>query len=253
MHLEVVPLLHVMRELYAVPRGPARFEKYISTITHDREDVNLLPLVAMNPMAKEHVNAKVDELIAMNAEDEVRAACLEAQERLPPLERSFKVGLSVLDDVAGGWTQRELLEAGSLLQRDVTRRQGWEGPRWREWRSWISVGLWAGDSHDPDRVRRESLAAVFRAVHAETVGLPETLGDMLRREGAAMKFAGLTRALDPEDLAYTREVLAPHRASTHFPTIFAAMFGDDAARRVGFAPLGLSERAGFALALTEAP
>lgn len=37
-----------------------------------------------------------------------------------------------------------------------------------------------------------------------------------------------------------------------FPTVFTCLFGDEAAKRVGYPPLGLSYRAGCALALADA-
>ena len=55
--------------------------------------------------------------------------------------------------------------------------------------------------------------------------------------------------LDAEDTAYSREVLAPHLDSEDFPTRFACLYGDEAARSVGYTPLGLSRRAGYAVAL----
>ena len=57
---------------------------------------------------------------------------------------------------------------------------------------------------------------------------------------------------EADDLAYTREVLQPHLNSTDFAINFACLFGDAAARECGYEPMGLSARAGFALALDKA-
>ena len=51
--------------------------------------------------------------------------------------------------------------------------------------------------------------------------------------------------LDDEELAYTREVLAPHLDATDMRTGVECLFGDAAARTLGFTPRGLS-RPGFA-------
>jgi len=75
---------------------------------------------------------------------------------------------------------------------------------------------------------------------------------MMRQEGLALAFAGATEpALDPDDLHYTREVIQPYLDSQHFPTIFACLYGDEAAKSVGYEPLGLSTKAGYALALAD--
>ena len=75
-------------------------------------------------------------------------------------------------------------------------------------------------------------------------------------EGNALAFAGATEPeLNDEETEYTREVIRPHLTAPvfeDFPTVFICLYGDQAAKRVGYPPLGLSHRAGCALALAEA-
>src|SRR5204863_406485 len=61
-----------------------------------------------------------------------------------------------------------------------------------------------------------------------------------------------TPALDPDDLEYTRAVIAPHLDARDRATVIACLFGDPAAAALGYAPQGLSPRAGLALALHDA-
>jgi uncharacterized protein YjaZ len=76
---------------------------------------------------------------------------------------------------------------------------------------------------------------------------------MLAQEGYATSRAGCTvPSLDDEDLAYTRQVIEPHLGARDRATIIACLFGDAAARALGYPPQGLSDRAGFALALHDA-
>lgn len=72
---------------------------------------------------------------------------------------------------------------------------------------------------------------------------------MISQEGQAAAFSGATRPdLDDDDLAYSRAVLFPYLDATDLPTQFACLYGDASARAVGFTPLGLSPRAGYAVA-----
>lgn len=64
---------------------------------------------------------------------------------------------------------------------------------------------------------------------------------------AAAGCAGPT--LDAEDLAYTREVIAPFLGAPDRATVIACLFGDDAAHTLGYRAHGLSARDGLALAL----
>lgn len=66
-NIEVVPLLQIQRELYRVPRGSERFRAYVQTLTGGSDDTVLPPLVAMNPLGKEHVELFLDTLLALDA------------------------------------------------------------------------------------------------------------------------------------------------------------------------------------------
>ena len=74
MNLTFVPLLRVQRELYAMPRGMERFREYIKTMTDAETGDLALPLVAMNPMGKDHVPALIDEYLALGAEEIAQGA-----------------------------------------------------------------------------------------------------------------------------------------------------------------------------------
>jgi hypothetical protein len=76
---------------------------------------------------------------------------------------------------------------------------------------------------------------------------------MLTQEGRVMRAAACTGpVLDEEDIAYTREVLAPFFDAQDMRTCIECLFGDAAGRTLGFTPRGLSPWAGLALALHDA-
>ncbi|MGH9220976.1 MAG: hypothetical protein ACRD1W_16845, partial [Vicinamibacterales bacterium] len=78
MTLTFVPLLRVQRELYAMPRGMERFSEYIKTMTDAETGDLALPLVAMNPMGKDHVPALIDDYLRLDAEGVAEQAVHEA-------------------------------------------------------------------------------------------------------------------------------------------------------------------------------
>ena len=76
---------------------------------------------------------------------------------------------------------------------------------------------------------------------------------MMVQKGYVLANAGATTStLDPDDLAYTRDVVGRYLDAADQPTIIACLFGDKVASALGYARLGFSDRAGFALALTDA-
>jgi hypothetical protein len=97
------------------------------------------------------------------------------------------------------------------------------------------------------------LTSIYRFVFVLQHGPPRTLGDLLIQEGKIMSMAGCdSPSLDDDDIAYTREVIAPHLHATDKRTCIECLFGDAAARTLGFTPRGLSPWAGLALALHDA-
>ena len=76
---------------------------------------------------------------------------------------------------------------------------------------------------------------------------------MMAQEGRVMAMAGCNRPeLDADDLAYTREVIAPLLNAGDKRTIIECLFGDEASASLGLTPRGLSPWAGLALALHDA-
>ncbi len=76
----------------------------------------------------------------------------------------------------------------------------------------------------------------------ERVQAPVRLGSRPRRHQTDLA----RRASDREDIAYTREVLAPYLDAEDMRTCVECLLGDAAGRTLGFTPRGLSHWAGLA-------
>jgi hypothetical protein len=243
MPLEYFPLLEKQRELYKVPLGQERFDAYIKLTVGDAtktEDIGLPPLIWVNPMAKTQALEYLDTLLSLGAEDIAYHAMQEAQQKLD-IKESFKVSVVLMDDLKGGWTNRYLNEARDYLEAaDAVKTYGW-----------ITVPCWTGDEPSGLAVKQNVLAYIFRTLYVLEQGKAGTLQDVLKQEGLTQKFAGFKQWLEPDDLDYSREVIAPHLDTKHYPTQFACLFGDEAAKAVGYSAMGLSARAGFAVALAD--
>lgn len=241
MRIEHVPLLQIERDLHDIPRGWERFHEYIHTLTGGTGEI-VLPIGSMNPMGKEHVARLLDALLALGAEVVATEAAAEAQERLDSVPGEFKLGLVVCDDAQGGWTNRYFTETNTRFGMLSLLKRGWIAPL-----------CWTSEAPSREQVRGAVLAEAYRAAHTLVHGEPVTLTEMMAQEGSAAAFAGLRQAqLDPEELEYSREVLRPYRDTTNFPIAFACLYGDEIAVSVGYPGLGLSPRAGYAVALDEA-
>ena len=243
MKLDFVPLLETQRELYRLPRGMARFQQYLRTMIDFRTEEMKLPLFSMNPMGKDHVPEFIDALLAFDADGVAAQATAQARAHLEHIPRTWKVALVVADDLAGGWTNRYASEYTHRFDSNYLYQQGWL----------IGI-LWTSDQPPGPRITREEvLASIYRTAYVQEHGPARNLRERLAQEGHAMARAGCTTpALDADDLAYTREVLAPFLDATDMRTAIECLYGDAAGATLGFTPRGLSAWAGLALALHDA-
>jgi hypothetical protein len=268
MNLDYVPLLRVMRKLHSIPRGQPpdfngmkRFRQYVRTIFPrkkngeiDENAVYLLPLLAMNPMGKDHVTVLLDAYLAMDADGIGARVTAEAAARLADVPGDFKVGLVVADDLMGVGTNRYDCEfAWRFGPKQL--HSGGSPPKRPLWLKddWLQGVLWSSESPSERAVREAILTAAHRAAYMQRHGPARTLRAMLAQEGQVMALAGCSGpTLDADDIDYTREVLIPYLDAEDIRTCIECLFGDAAARTLGFTPRGLSPWAGLALALHDA-
>ena len=249
MNLTYVPLLPVQREIQGLPRNYARFRQYLRTVMNSEgTGPDLVPLLVANPMARDHVTALLDALLALDADGVAARAAAEASAGLADDPTEGNAALVVADDLMGGWTNRYAAEFTLRFQC------GPPGPlpRWLK-RFWVYGLLWSSEPASERAAREAILTAVYRIAYVRRHGPARTLRDRLAQEGHVMARAGCTGpTLDPEDIDYTREVLVPYLDADDMRTTVECLFGDAAGRTLGFTPRGLSPWAGLALALHDA-
>lgn len=179
MELEFLRLLQVQRDLYRMPRGMERFRAYLRTMI-DAETGDLgLPLVAMNPMGKDHVPALLDRLLELGGDDIGAAAVSVARQPLTDATGRFKVGLVIADDAHGRWTNRCAYEFAHRFEEMAFCKRGW-----------IVALLWTSEAPAETTIREEVLMSVYRAAYIQQRGPAKTLSEMLEQEGYAMATAG---------------------------------------------------------------
>lgn len=253
MQIEYVPLLQIQRQLLAIPRGEHRFKHYLNTLLDAQQrELELAPLVLINPMAKDHVEQLLDTLIACDADMLGFQTCRLLEQQLADLTGYFKAALVVVDDAHGIGTNRYTYEYE--LRFGVDRLRQRQAPHQRQ--PWITGVLWTSEQSNPHTIAVALGCAAYRIAYLQTHGYPKTLGEMLRQEGWVLAQAGSQYpTLDPDDLEYTRAILAPELDRVQIddlPHTMSYIFGDQASYSLGYRPQGLSPWAGLALALHDA-
>jgi hypothetical protein len=164
------------------------------------------------------------------------------------------VGLVVIDDLMGGGSNR--FDCEYFFRFGPNQLGGGSTPakpnRWIK-DFWLSGVLWSSEAATERAVREAILTAAHRFAYVQRHDPDRTLRDLLAQEGQVMALSGCCEpTLDAEDLAYTSEVLSAYLDADDMRTCIECLFGDAAARTLGFTPTGLSPWAGLALALHDA-
>jgi hypothetical protein len=234
-----LPLLQKQRDLYRLPRGPERFRKYLhEMIDWETEEVRL-PLYNLNPMAKEHVPSRLDQLLALDA-DGIAAQEVAIFQEWNDSPGTYQVILALGDDVAGGWTNRYAEEFRARFEPMKLHGLGW-----------IIGLLWVSDLPSVEQIRETIRAALWRFSLIRERGEPKTLGERMHQEGIVLDRAGCQLPLEADELDYTRTILEPLVEATDMRTTIECLFGDEAGETLGFSRRGLVKNAGLALALHE--
>jgi hypothetical protein len=209
----------------------------------NRDIVDLrLPLTMMNPMAKDHAAAQLDQLLALDAEGIAARAISNAQRNLESFPGEYTVGLVLADDLRGGWTNRYAAEFSHRF----------ESGRWHD-RNWVVGLLWTSEAPSARGVREAVSAAIYRLAYVLMHGTARTLRDRMAQEGYALQLADCAGPLlDDDDLDYSREVIGAYLDAEDMRTTIQCLFGDAAGKTLGFPPLGLSPLAGLAVARANA-
>ncbi|MBV7334322.1 hypothetical protein KFU94_40025 [Chloroflexi bacterium TSY] len=248
MDINYIPTLQVLQELYEKPRDMDRFQWYLRQMLGENEEGEqdvVLPIAAANPMGREHCLAAVNALIEIGAEAVAQQSFEEASYSFADLPQTVHAVINLLDDIGGGWTNRYLSEGSFRIVTDPRTMQALQK------RPIVLVACWSSETYQPADIRAEARAALYRYVHLQRQGVPSTLQQIMTMDGLARAFAGVRPQLDQDELSYTAEVIAPFLLSTNYAEQFACLFGDEAARNVGYTPQGVAPYAGFELALQE--
>jgi hypothetical protein len=102
-------------------------------------------------------------------------------------------------------------------------------------RFWVTGVLWSREPASEWTVVRTVREEVHRTAYILRHGRAGTVGQKLAQEGEVMRRSGGDGpTLDPDDLAYTREVIARFLDATDLRTAVEVLFGDAAGATLGF-------------------
>ena len=228
MRFELLPILDKMLELYKMPPNMERFNAYLKLLSGDSNNDLVTPVGAYNPMAKEHVTEKINELKALKAEQIASQVLNELNTKISVKNNDiFKVVLCVSDDLKGGWTNRYTSDYDSKFKLNalVTR-------------NFCTPLFWTSENYSEETVIERTKEYGYRTIYWLDHPKPITLEDHVKQEAfVAQKSTSKKGSLSRElNLFYQT-----HKNSDTYLTIFNFLYGDKAMEALGNGPLGIKE------------
>lgn len=237
MKATLLPILTTMRDFYTQPRSMERFQDYLDRLHAGRPGQLSLPISGFNPMAKDHILPKLQQLLDLDAEtiaSDTLATLAPALQKAgdPPLQ----VVINLLDDAGGGWTNRHTSEFQMTFEIQALAKHHFSTPM-----------LWTSEDYSPDLIRQRTQEAVLRTCYR----LPhptklDTLDAHIRQEQFVAAHLGPASTLTPTERATLAAYHATHANSQDHSRIFNFFFGDSASTSLGYPCYGIAQhRAGF--------
>ncbi len=239
--VRVHPTLAAMAAVYRLSRDGGPKSPRFALYTKAAAETWGLP--AYNPMAGDHALVAVEALLAMDAERLTR----ECAERVVAVAGyAGTVDLAVIVASAGMWTDRVATE---VQYRTVAERRPGYG----------MVYQWTREELTPQGLEREACAETLRVLWTALHGPARSLHAVLHREGLAYAMAArcmtdpvAVERPSPAESAAVEGAIAVLGDSADPGEIAAVLFGDPGAEAMGWATLGIGDRAGYRWAIARA-
>lgn len=232
MVFELVPILNKMRELYRLPRDLNRFEEFLNTLVESSDSDIQIPIIGYNPMAKEHILDRLQELISMNAEKTASEALVKLNKKYISVhsDQKFQVFIILSDDMSGHWPDRNSSDYDSKFRvRPLIKRH------------FCTPFFWCSEKFDSDMIQTRITEYAERTYYLLDHPDPETLEEHIQMEESIS--AGRNSRLNEilQGTSRIQGIYEAHRKSTEKSVIFNFLYGDEAASRMGYEMMNLNE------------
>ena len=239
MKFQLRPILSEMKEFYLKPLSTKRFEDYLTKLQGGTWGDLKLPISGFNPMAKEHIIGKIEELENLEAESIMEQAIQEVNSSLAANhDVEFQVVLNLADDYKGGWTNFYSTDYESKFKiRGLVDR------------NFCTPYFWTSENYTENLIRLRTKEYLNRTLYWLNNSNPVSLKEHIDQEvNVAMSTID---KLVPEDSLKDETIENFYREnqnSEDHSLIFNFLYGDVASESLGYKQYGLIANAGFSLA-----
>ena len=236
MKFKIRPILSEIRALYSKPISGERFKEYLSKLQGATKGDLALPITGFNPMAKNHILSKIDELEQLEAEKIMEASIEEFNATLnAPSKEEYMVVLNIGDDLKGGWTNYYATDFDSKFKLNgfISRK-------------FCIPYFWTSESYNKEIIKTRTLEYINRTIYWLDHSKPKTLEEYLAQEiYVASKTTQNYKAIDKVNYKAIEEYYLENKNTDEYDKIFNFFYGNEGSESLGYKQYGIKELTGY--------
>jgi len=236
MKFRLRPILSEIKELYLKPISNKRFEDYISKLHGDSKGDLALPIGGFNPMAKQHIIAKIDELEKIEAEKLMEEVIEGLNSNLEiSSQQEILVVLNIADDLKGGWTNYYTTDFDSKFKLNAFVKRNFCVPY-----------FWTSEVFTEEIIRKRTKEYVNRIIFRLENPQPVTLEQHLEQEiYVATNTNGIINEAENSLFREIETYFLNNKHSDEYDKIFNFFYGDKGSENLGFKKYGIKDANGY--------
>ncbi len=228
MKFEVIPTLKIMSEIYEQPRDLFRFKDYLSKLQGSSKGDLELPIMGFNPMAKDRLIGKLNDLIDLDAEGIAQQVIHDFNKKnAKKSSPTFHLALNLSDDAHGSWTNRYTADYQSKFQIQALLR-----------RNFCTPIFWSSEEYSRELIEDRTREYLYRTLLWTKLGKPLTLEDHIELESAISDKTQSTCELSDSQMQTLSEIYELYKKEDDHALIFNFLYGDKASESLGYTTFG---------------
>ena len=235
MKFKLRPILSEIKDLYSKPISPDRFKEYIAKLQGGTKGDLALPISGFNPMAKNHILSKIEELEKLDAEKLIEATLDEFNLSTEVSNPECLVVLNIADDLKGGWTNYYSTDFDSKFKLNAFATRNFCVPY-----------FWTSETYTKDKIRTRTIEYMYRTLYWLENPRPKTLQEHFAQEVYVASQTNQSN-VESEDLS-SKEIESfyfENKDSDEYSKIFNFFYGDEGSRSLGYKQYGINNLTGY--------
>lgn len=236
MKFQIRPILSEIKDLYSKPISTERFKEYISKLQGDTKGDLALPISGFNPMAKNHILTKIDELERIGAEEIMKETIEEFNLTLnKSIGQVYLVALNIADDLKGGWTNYYSTDFDSKFKLSAFVN-----------RKFCVPYFWTSESYSSEIVKKRTIEYLNRTLFRQNNPQPKTLEDHIEQEVFVAKTDHENyKNYNEESVSSVEKYYLEHKNTEEYDRIFNFFYGDEGSENLGYKKYGITALKGY--------